>query len=514
MANEIYPVSWWGNPVENGWGGIYYDLSATTSTWYASQLGAGTKDGTSEANASDATSIPYASMGVRDTLYLMDTITDQITIEASDIDVRGDLVGRELILNATGINVGLSINSKTGIKIYGGTYTNATVSNINLEGTAEVETFNVIATNSGNQNVQHLDDTIAIHNNVTATGGFDDGISGHERSNITLNGNSTNISLNNQGVNVVEHCVVNINCNIGTNTLNDVAIVNNSGSGVVTATLNNCSAGIVVGSVASKIILNNANVTTILESDGSASGDSEVEANNSVIELYETADSNTIGNFTQCLIKDNSPGIRGTQNFYKCRLLGDLTVSDTVEFKWCLFSNENSTNHTLDSNNGGDIKAYYNVFKNIITNKFGLIADTGSTVEEYNNTFLSNSKIGRGIYSNIAFTAGNNILTDLSIGYFASAITPVLDNNCFFNNNTDISGTLTNNNPQTTSPLLADVTNNDFSLSVGSSCIGTGKTLTENEGIDNANWGNGVDESPIVTTKLQGASWDIGAYIS
>ena len=30
MANEIYPVSWWGSPVQNGWGGIYYDLSATS----------------------------------------------------------------------------------------------------------------------------------------------------------------------------------------------------------------------------------------------------------------------------------------------------------------------------------------------------------------------------------------------------------------------------------------------------------------------------------------------------
>ena len=27
MANEIYPVSWWGSPVENGWGGIYYDYA-------------------------------------------------------------------------------------------------------------------------------------------------------------------------------------------------------------------------------------------------------------------------------------------------------------------------------------------------------------------------------------------------------------------------------------------------------------------------------------------------------
>ena len=28
MANEIYPVSWWGNPVQNGWGGIYYDYAS------------------------------------------------------------------------------------------------------------------------------------------------------------------------------------------------------------------------------------------------------------------------------------------------------------------------------------------------------------------------------------------------------------------------------------------------------------------------------------------------------
>ena len=30
MANEVYENSWWGSPVENGWGGIYYDLSVTS----------------------------------------------------------------------------------------------------------------------------------------------------------------------------------------------------------------------------------------------------------------------------------------------------------------------------------------------------------------------------------------------------------------------------------------------------------------------------------------------------
>ena len=27
MANEIYPVSWWGNPVNGGWGNIYYEYT-------------------------------------------------------------------------------------------------------------------------------------------------------------------------------------------------------------------------------------------------------------------------------------------------------------------------------------------------------------------------------------------------------------------------------------------------------------------------------------------------------
>tara|TARA_R110000765_G_scaffold242568_1_gene345104 strand:+ start:127 stop:318 length:192 start_codon:yes stop_codon:yes gene_type:complete len=31
MGNEIYPVSWWGSPVENGWGGIYYDYAVTSA---------------------------------------------------------------------------------------------------------------------------------------------------------------------------------------------------------------------------------------------------------------------------------------------------------------------------------------------------------------------------------------------------------------------------------------------------------------------------------------------------
>ena len=27
---KIYETTWWSNPVEDGWGGIYYDLSVTS----------------------------------------------------------------------------------------------------------------------------------------------------------------------------------------------------------------------------------------------------------------------------------------------------------------------------------------------------------------------------------------------------------------------------------------------------------------------------------------------------
>tara|TARA_R100000654_G_scaffold55446_1_gene81790 strand:- start:2094 stop:2288 length:195 start_codon:yes stop_codon:yes gene_type:complete len=27
---KIYETTYWGNPVQNGWGGIYYDLSVTS----------------------------------------------------------------------------------------------------------------------------------------------------------------------------------------------------------------------------------------------------------------------------------------------------------------------------------------------------------------------------------------------------------------------------------------------------------------------------------------------------
>jgi len=32
MANEIYEHSWWGEPKEDGWGGIYYEYKSAPSS--------------------------------------------------------------------------------------------------------------------------------------------------------------------------------------------------------------------------------------------------------------------------------------------------------------------------------------------------------------------------------------------------------------------------------------------------------------------------------------------------
>ena len=29
MFGKIYETTWWGNPIKNGWGGIYFDLAQT-----------------------------------------------------------------------------------------------------------------------------------------------------------------------------------------------------------------------------------------------------------------------------------------------------------------------------------------------------------------------------------------------------------------------------------------------------------------------------------------------------
>jgi hypothetical protein len=63
--------------------------------------------------------------------------------------------------------------------------------------------------------------------------------------------------------------------------------------------------------------------------------------------------------------------------------------------------------------------------------------------------------------------------------------------------------------------LFTDPDNGDFSLKAGSVAIGAGVDLggSYNTGIDSSTTWGGSTSIPVVVTKTQSGSWDVGAYI-
>jgi hypothetical protein len=482
-------------------------------TWYASQLGAGTKDGTSEANAAEISNVPYSSMGVRDTLYLLDTITDEINIGASNIDVRGDFAGRELIHNTEVANPysGFIWVDGGNIKMYGGTYTKGNINCMLFDGDYNLQAFNVTASDCRNNQNISLDGTgTSVWNDLTSTGASDDGVTGHDSATVTIQGAGTNISGNSEGVAMAGTSKAIIrNCTITGNTSTDVTF------GV---DAEDCTFGTIEGRGGSIVKLNRVNVTTLIKDIGPSTGQGAIfDITNSVVQAFlfrtnaPTPATGSRGTIQQTLIKDDI-NVRGALSFLKCRFLGEVAVTDGEHtFKHNFFSNEISINHSFRPTNT-IANVYYNIFKAIPNSKHVVLVDTGTTWNSNNNTYLTETLVSqRGLGSYVSITESNSIISNLTRGFWALGSNPISNTNLF--NNAPTSG-VTLNNSVSGDPLLVDIANDDFSLSNTSPAIGAGLTLTENEGIDTANWGNGVDESPIVITKLQGASWDIGAYVS
>jgi len=489
-------------------------LLNSSKEWYASQLGAGTKDGTSEANASDVAGIPYASMGVRDVLYLMDTITDPLVIGTSDIDIRGDLAGRELIHNTEIANPssGFTWNNAGEARMYGGTYTSGNIECIMLKGDYNLEAFNVTATNCrNNQNITCDGTGTSVWTDLTSTGALDDGITGHDSASITIQGQGTNITGNSEGVALA---------GTGTTTIRDCSITGNTYADVTFGVdAEDCTFGNIQARTNETIKLNRVNVTGIIKDTGSLSDEGAIfDITNSVVGGFDfrsnapTPATGSRGTIEQTLIKDDLY-VRGAFSFLKCRFLGEVDATDGEHtFRHNFFSNEISTDHSFKPQNT-ILNMYYNVFKAVPNNKHVVLVDTGVTWNSNNNTYLTETLVSqRGLGSYVNITESNSIISNLNRGFHAySGSTPISNTNLF--NNATTSG-VTENNSVSGDPLFVDVANDDFSLGALSPAIGAGLTLTENEGIATANWGNGVDESPVVTTKVQGAYWDIGAYIS
>ena len=247
------------------------------ATFYAQQTSQGTGDGLSEANASDVSSIPWGSMVANDTIYLMDTVTDPIVVGASGITVRGDLAGRELLHDTTIANPtsGFVWNNGGNCKMYGGHYTSGNNDCILIKGAYDIELFNVQASNCrNNQNISFDGTGTAICNDIISTGAADDGVTGHDSANVTIQGASTSITGNSEGVAVA---------GTGSTTIIGVTIEGNTLWDVVfEVDIQDSTIGKIHGT--RDVTLSNVNVTTLLECNPATTA--TVTANDCVIEGY------------------------------------------------------------------------------------------------------------------------------------------------------------------------------------------------------------------------------------
>ena len=495
-----------------------YYYSGGSEAFYVRPAGSnyGTGDGTSYENAwaGDA-DIDWASIPSGATLYVAGAWTETLNIDNSNVTIQNYGADPVTIDGADAINSGVVVVNKSNVTITGITVTNVLVNGFYFEGSTGIVTNNCSASNSSNQGFQHIGATTATHNNPTCTDNTDDGISVHDSGVITVNGGT--FDGNAENINIIATAQVTINGSptfTGTSTY-DLYVTNATSANSSTITMNGGTVRNISADIGGRIILNDVTVSgTTSLSVGAGAG--SIIATRSIFTGTFTVSTDGIAVLTNCYAEVFGT-IGGSITFSKCYVKDDLALgaTGTVIAEYSIFDGTGTAAALIDVNSGALGQIKYCVFKNMAANQFGVSFRTGALASSYCNncTFIGTADVGRGLFSQIDLTSSNNIYYDLAIGYFRSAGTSILNNNCFFGNAAATSGTVTNNNAVNGDPLLVDVANNDFTLGVLSPCKAAGADLgsTFLAGIDTAVWGD-ANTVPVVTTKNQDALWDIGAY--
>ena len=474
----------------------------------------GTGDGTSYDNAWGGFNSIDWNLLDGNTLNVCGTHNQDLLVQSDNVIIVGNNINENGIIDGQNlITSNINIDSYNNVIINNLESINATRDCLMIQGTsANIITNNCTFNGCGNQGIQHLDTVTATHNNPTCKNNADDGISLHDSAIVTINGGL--FENNDQAINTIANSTTTINGNptFISNTGYDVWATNAITESSCTITINNSTInGLVSASQGAKIITNNSTLTNIAIS--SVTLDSNFEANNSIVGVVLGAKSKSILN--NCLVTNNTSSTQGKIEFYKCRVTNDFIASSNayIKARHTMFADGDDIN--LDFTSGSTCDVMYCVFYNSPNNQFGVALRTGSTLINYaNNTHVGISNVGRGYFAQASNTVYNNIYTNLAVGAIQSTNSQTLENCCFFNNTTNKIGTFTSNDEVTTNPNFVSETSLDFRLGTGSSCIGTGETLTDSEGIETADWGNGTTELPIITTKNQTASWNIGAYVN
>ena len=469
----------------------------------------GTGDGTSYANAwSGFTNIDWSVLD-GETLAICGTHNEKLIVSQDNLTIIGNDVNESGVIDAQdSINNAVDVVSQANFTINDIVIENATISNINSDGTTTATSNNLTLRGSGNQGIQHYGQSQWTHNDIICENNTDDGVSTHDDANVTINRGT--FSNNSEGIAVVNDSSV---------TAND--IVNFSGNGVDftsatkgSVTINNCTTSNTIRTRnGSTTIINNSNVQQI---DNSSNSDiSTIQINNTIVNgLIDTKNSNSLITANGCLIlEEMSPNTSMVME--DCYYKPQTSSSDTgnITANRCLFDGDGSTDHILDLEADSNMNITNSVFANIPSGKYSIVLRGGtSSVDFDNNTLVGNGSTTNGVFvsGSASYTLNNNILIDLNNVDNNTGFT--YNNCCIFNNNNTPNGT--ENNTISADPLLTDTANKDFSLGVGSPCIGAGVTTSNADGIDTAIWGNGIDELPSVTSKTQTAPFDVGAYVN
>jgi len=495
---------------------FFHSLLSEGVAFYVRPAGTtyGTGDGLSYDNAwSGNAGIDWEAIPPKAILYGAGNWFESLSVENSDITLRSLIADPWIFTGDFLINTAISIIGKSNIILTDIVTSFTLVNGFYFENCTNVITNNCEGSNTGNQGFQHIGTTTFTHNNPIARNNGDDGISVHDAGIGIINGGIFDGNL--QNINIIATAQVIINDNptfVGVSDY-DLYVTNATTPNSSTITMNGGTVRNVNADIGGRLILNDVVVTGTTNVSQDTGAGSLVGIRSIFIGQFNNWTGGTI-TLTRCHVSLWGTVV-GVVSLSHCNILSNLATAATLTAEYCFFDGTGTTNELLDITSGGSAQLKYCIFTKPAALQFCLAFRTGALASSVNNcAFIGSGNVGRGLFTQIDLTTNNNIAFDFEIGYFRSAGTSILNNWCFNDCNTAKSGTVTSNNEVTGNPLFTNVATNDYSLLPGSSCIGTGADLgdTYDGGIESANWGD--DEVvPELTTGLQAANWNIGAYI-
>jgi hypothetical protein len=451
-------------------------------TFYVRPTGTtyGDADGSSYANAwsgfpavTQANQEAIVSAGGR--LAICGTHNQTFTVLASGLTIIGNDVNEAGVIDGGNVTAtGLGIDGFENVTIANLTVINHTVNNILLGNAAGTGTYTNIIINggtfsdSGNQGIQCWGLTgvggagvpTATINNPTINGCNDEAISVHQNGNITINGGQYRNNTN---------AFVNVDITGTSKTVNINDVWDTSGNGV-----------------------------DLQQNTGGT-----FNVYGSRVDRFTMPASSTI-NFYNCYVIQSVASsvldnIAGTLRFYRC-LVDCTAVTSTATM-------------AFDMQSGSTLRCQNSIFINVPSGKYALGARAGFTNEGIvNSVFYGVANVGGVIFRATNVTLDNCIFKGLAQVNNIGGSGVCTYNNC---NSHDVTTALTgtNNNPIVGDPLFTDASTNDFSLQVGSPCLGATTVVSGFEvGIGSGtDWGSAT-AAPVVVEVTESGTCNVGAY--